>query len=222
MDTVESTPSEPTATPEPATTLTDQLPGAPAPEATPDPAQQVADPAAPADPNDTSTSELRAPTEYESFTLPEGWDVAEEDMAAFSEIAREIDVDQAGAQKLVELFTTIEQARVEALPEQLKELQAQESEARVNGWVEELRQDAEYEKKAASVKAFEDSGLLKKIPGLSDHLTTDNNLLNPAVFNLVAWIGSQLSEDGGAAIINGGPGDGKTPAQGMFTNSGHV
>ncbi len=143
-------------------------------------------------------------------------------MAAFSEIAREIDVDQAGAQKLVELFTTIEQARVEALPEQLKELQAQESEARVNGWVEELRQDAEYEKKAASVKAFEDSGLLKKIPGLSDHLTTDNNLLNPAVFNLVAWIGSQLSEDGGAAIINGGPGDGKTPAQGMFTNSGHV
>lgn len=64
-------------------------------------ASQPATPEAPA-PAAAAAPAKRAPETYEAFTLPEGRDPAVLDMDGFTAIARELDLPQADAQKLVD------------------------------------------------------------------------------------------------------------------------
>ncbi len=52
-----------------------------------------------------------APENYETFTLPEGMTVSEEDANAFGEVAKELNLSQEQAQKLVELEGQREMAK---------------------------------------------------------------------------------------------------------------
>jgi len=97
----------PTPTPAPTTAAPTLAPptASPAPPA----GQPAAPPAAPQPPAAPTAPAPGAPEGYAAFELPEGFQIASEDLAAFTPLARELKLDQAGAQKFVSLATTFGQ-----------------------------------------------------------------------------------------------------------------
>jgi len=162
------------------------------------------------------------PEEYGDFTLPEGWEIADDDLSAFVDIAKSMELDQGNAQKLVDLFIGVEGGRVESLEAYKAEVDQQ----RDAQWQEQLHKDPEIggEKFAdaqAAISTLEDSGAL--LPEFTEALIESGYYKHPGVIKQLAAFGRAMREQptmfGNAS---GGLGDGKTPAQRMFTKSGHV
>ena len=157
--------------------------------------------------------------DYEDFTLPDGWVIADADLDAFAGIAQGLKLDQAGAQQLVDMFIGIEGNRAEYLGK----LQAQQTADRDSQWQEQLQNDPEiggdkFATAQANINVLEDSGVLNS--EFKEMLIETGQFKNPAVIKQLATLGQMLQED--PTAFNSSPADGKTQAQRMFANSGHV
>ena len=155
-------------------------------------------------------------TTYEPFTLPDGWEIGDEDLAAFSELAQDMSLDQDNAQKLVDMFIAIQDARAgeETAPEQ------------VDGpteWQAQLHADKELGGDNLPQTQANVDMVLKVMPEATlKHFQETGAHFEPHIITMLNTIGQMMQEDtinlGGA----GGERDGKTPAQKMFAKSGHV
>lgn len=192
-------PAAPAAAPAPAAPASDTTvltpPAAPAatdpkPEGVP-----PAKPETPAKPEDGKPKEegkdkpQGAPEAYTDFTMPEGMEMDTEVLGEFTSLAKELNISQESAQKLIDLQTKI------------ADKQAQDYQAAVQKqgeqWAAAVKNDPElggenYEKSVASavkvIQAFGDDGLrdLLNSSGLGNH---------PALFKFCHRVSQAISED---------------------------
>lgn len=149
-----------------------------------------------------------APEKYADFTLPEGADlkVSEE----FTSLAKELDLNQSKAQKVVDLGTKIVQ--------RMATVQAETLANAVKGWVTDARADKEFggpkvaENVAIAEKALQTFGTpelraLLKGTGLANH---------PEVIRAFYRAGKAISEDGFVPAGSTNSGTGKTAAETLY------
>lgn len=146
---------------------------------------------------DTGEQQSLAPESYESFYIPDGVDVAEEELEAFQAQAKELDLTQTQAQKLLESQLKVRETQ-QASYEQSKYQQQQE-------WVDELKNDAVFggknlgetvERANRTLRTFGD----EEITGLLKSTGYGNN---PAIIRMFAKIDKRLGED---KSVDGQPG----------------
>lgn len=187
-----STPA-PAAAPAPAPASESTMLTPPAAPAATDPKPE-GDPAKPEDPAKTNDDKPKdqpqgAPEAYESFKLPEGMELDAEVLGEFTAFAKELNLPQDKAQKIVDF-----QAKLAA--KQADEYQAA---ALKQGqeWANQIKSDPElggdnYERSVASavkvIQAFGDDGL-------RDLLNQSQLGNNPALFKFCHRISQAISED---------------------------
>lgn len=87
--------------------------------------------------NDAQRAGLnKAPEEYEQFSLPEGVELDSETVEMFLPIARDLDLTQEQAQKLVDLYTMKQTETFKSFADAWQDTQER--------WVDSARQDPEY------------------------------------------------------------------------------
>jgi hypothetical protein len=74
--------------------------------------------------------------EYSDFVIPEGFEFNEDALNRFKEVSKESNVPQETAQKYIDLYTEIEQQKVEAQERETQEI--------VEGWKNEIKSDPEF------------------------------------------------------------------------------
>ena len=152
-----------------------------------------------------------APEEYESFTIPEGFETDDESVEQFSSMAKELDLSQDQAQKLLN-----KQAELNA------EMKAQAETARVQreqAWVDELKADANFGGNNLSETVERANRTLRNLgsPELISLIKDNGYGNNPEVVKFMASIDKKLGEDSmvegkNTTILN------KTAAQVMYDN----
>ena len=126
-----------------------------------------------------------SPENFESFTLPEGFELPEDVNTEFTTLCRELDLSQKSAQRLIDAFTehSIKQ----------KELELESLASQRKAWRSEVRNRPTFAADSAAVnrgarrilKTPEAIALFKDT-WLSDH---------PAVFDILAEVGKLVGED---------------------------
>lgn len=184
----------PAAAPAPESTVLTP-PAAPAatdPKPEGEPPAKPGDPAKPEDgkPKDDGKDKPQgAPEAYTDFTLPEGMDMDAEVLGEFTGIAKELNISQEAAQKLIDLQSKIATKQAEEYQAAVMKQGEQ--------WAAAVKNDPElggenYEKSVASavkvIQAFGDEGLkdLLNTSGLGNH---------PALFKFCHRISAAISED---------------------------
>ena len=153
-----------------------------------------------------------APEEYVDFTVPEGTEIDKDMIEAFKPVAKELNLTQEQAQKLVDLQVKNREAETEAQREAFKQVRAE--------WVKEAREDPEIggakfeENVGVAVKTLRFFGSDKLIAlletsGLGDH---------PEVIRVFHSIGSKFGED--RMVVDGEEGT-KKPKP-FYEKSNHV
>lgn len=179
-----------------ATATTLLTPPAPAPDPaatgtetkTPEQIQKEADAAAAAKKDDEGKP-TGAPEAYTDFTVPEGIEMDGDTLDAFKGLAKELNIPQEAAQKLVDLQTKLAAKQVEDLQSAVV--------AQSQKWAAEVKNDPElggenYDKSVASaikvIQAFGDPALTELLndSGLGNH---------PALFKFCHRISAAISED---------------------------
>lgn len=74
-----------------------------------------------------------APESYEDFTLPEGVEVTEEQLGQFHNVLKELDLNQEGAQKLIDFEMQRQSLQLEGIIDAHKQQQ--------EDWIKEIKQD---------------------------------------------------------------------------------
>ena len=155
---------------------------------TPEQLQQEADAAA-ATQKDGEGKPSGAPEAYTDFTLPEGISMDADTLDAFKGLAKELNIPQEAAQKLVDLQTKLATKQAEDLQSAVV--------AQSQKWAAEVRNDPElggenYDKSVASaikvIQAFGD-------PALTELLNDSGLGNNPALFRFCHRISAAISED---------------------------
>ncbi|MGP5510890.1 hypothetical protein [Pseudomonas helleri] len=155
---------------------------------TPEQLQQEADAAAAAK-KDGEGKPPGAPEAYTDFTLPEGISMDADTLDAFKGLAKELNIPQEAAQKLVDLQTKLATKQAEDLQSAVV--------AQSQKWAAEVRNDPElggenYDKSVASaikvIQAFGD-------PALTELLNDSGLGNNPALFRFCHRISAAISED---------------------------
>lgn len=155
---------------------------------TPEQLQQEADAAA-ATKKDGEGKPSGAPEAYTDFTLPEGISMDADTLDAFKGLAKELNIPQEAAQKLVDLQTKLATKQAEDLQSAVV--------AQSQKWAAEVRNDPElggenYDKSVASaikvIQAFGD-------PALTELLNDSGLGNNPALFRFCHRISAAISED---------------------------
>lgn len=161
---------------------------APAPDAakTPEQIQQEADAKAKTEADAKLTG---APEAYEDFTLPEGMEMDADVLGEFKGLAKELNIPQDKAQKLIDFQT------------QLATKQAEQYQAAVakqsQDWAAAIKNDPEiggenYDKSVASaIKVIQSFG----DPALTELLNTSGLGNHPALFKFCHRISAAISED---------------------------
>jgi hypothetical protein len=130
------------------------------------------------------TDDAKAPEKYE-FVMPEGVELDEQGAADFSAIAKELNLPQDKAQKLIDLYATRMQSQAEA------------HKSTVQAWVNEVKADKDIggdklpENLATARKAVEAFGS----PALKDVLTQTGLGSHPEFVKLMHRVGKAISED---------------------------
>jgi hypothetical protein len=151
----------------------------------------------------------KAPENYEDFKLPEGVKLDEAATNDFKTLAKDMNLSQENAQKLVDIATGMSQRWSEEVTKQADGVKA--------GWREAAKSDKEFggDKLPATlalaqkaVKQFGDPELTELLvgAGLGDH---------PAVIRFAARAGKALSE---APIVTGGKPGRSTPESVLYPN----
>ena len=156
---------------------------------TPEQIQQEADAAAATKKEADAAKPTGAPEAYTDFTLPEGIDMDAGTLDAFKGLAKELNIPQEAAQKLIDLQTTMVAKQAD---EYQKAVVAQGQK-----WAAEVKSDPElggenYDKSVASaIKVIQSFG----DPALTE-LLNDSGLGNhPALFKFCHRISAAISED---------------------------
>jgi len=143
---------------------------------------------APSDANKGDT-----PAEYQAFTLPDGMTLDEETLANASPIFKELNLDQAGAQKLVSFYAeTVQKAEQSLLQEQMA------NQVRV---IEEWRAATAADQEIGGDKLQENLGIAKRAwtalasPELRQMFDDWGISNHPEVVRLLYRVGTKLSED---------------------------
>lgn len=155
---------------------------------TPEQIQKEADAAAAAKKDDEGKP-TGAPEAYTDFTVPEGIEMDGDTLDAFKGLAKELNIPQEAAQKLVDLQTKLAAKQVEDLQSAVV--------AQSQKWAAEVKNDPElggenYDKSVASaikvIQAFGD-------PALTELLNDSGLGNNPALFRFCHRISAAISED---------------------------
>ena len=156
---------------------------------TPEQIQQEADAAVATKKEADAAKPTGAPEAYTDFTLPEGIDMDAGTLDAFKGLAKELNIPQEAAQKLIDLQTTMVAKQAD---EYQKAVVAQGQK-----WAAEVKSDPElggenYDKSVASaIKVIQSFG----DPALTE-LLNDSGLGNhPALFKFCHRISAAISED---------------------------
>ena len=155
---------------------------------TPEQIQQEADAAA-ATKKDADAKPTGAPEAYTDFTLPEGIDMDAGTLDAFKGLAKELNIPQEAAQKLIDMQTSLVAKQADAYQQAVV--------AQGQKWAAEVKNDPElggenYDKSVASaIKVIQSFG----DPALTE-LLNDSGLGNhPALFKFCHRISTAISED---------------------------
>ncbi|WP_262019963.1 hypothetical protein [Pseudomonas sp. Pse35] len=154
---------------------------------TPEQAQQEADAAK--DKTEADAKLTGAPEAYQDFTLPDGMALDAEVLGEFKDFAKELNLPQEKAQKIVDFQTKL-------ATKQAEEYQAAVTK-QAQDWAAEVRNDpvlggANYEKSVESaIKVIQSFG----DPALTELLRSTGLGNNPALFKFCHRISSAISED---------------------------
>lgn len=123
-----------------------------------------------------------APEKYEDFKFPEGTEVNQEDVASFQGIAKELNLSQENAQKLVDFQSNMVQGQLKQYDDA--------SNKQANDWKAETLKAYDQQEVSDAVRAF------KAAPPEFQKLLTDYRLENnKAVVGYFASIGKSMHED---------------------------
>jgi hypothetical protein len=150
-----------------------------------------------------------APDKYEDFTLPENFEADNDVVEEFKTVAKELNISQEKAQKLVDLQTKLFSKQSAKMAERWNTLQ--------DKWVEEAKNDKEYggqnfEKSLGAAKlALEKFGN----PALNKLIEQTGMGNNPEFIRLLVKVGNTVKEDN---VMTGGNGVGeqKSAAKTLF------
>jgi hypothetical protein len=131
-----------------------------------------------------------APEEYEKFDTPEEFDYDEAAAEAFAPVAKDLDLSQEQAQKLVDVYAEQMREQSRAQHEHFQTVQ--------EGWQKQAREDTEYGGAKFEENVGKANAFLKKFG--SDDLTTalaETGMANhPELIRLMVKAGQAMSEDG--------------------------
>jgi hypothetical protein len=156
-----------------------------------------------------ATPEPRAPAEYSDFTVPEGKNLPPELADQFKTFAKDMDLTQEQAQKLVELGLKRDQTMADRVN------------AESTKWLNELPSDKEFggeklsENLAVAKKAMDAFGT----PELKQLLETSRLGNHPEMIRAFYRAGLAISQD--SKLVTGGSGDkpaGGNPAKSLYPN----
>ena len=144
-----------------------------------------------------------APEQYE-FTAPEGQEFDPEALEAFSGVARELNLTQDGAQKILETMGTVMSERRDST---------------VQGWADATKADKalggdKLDASLATAKTALDRFGSPELRALLNETGLGNH---PEVVRAFVKVGEQISEDGFVGA-GGSPAENKTLAQRMYPN----
>jgi hypothetical protein len=150
-----------------------------------------------------------APEAYESFTFPEGIEADGEVLEDFKQAARELNLSQKNAQKLIDLQTKLATKSATQMQEQFSKV--------VDEWRSQATADKEYGGKefeanlGVAKKALDKFGTDEFKKAIND--TSFGN--HPELIRFIYRVGKAMSEDG---VLNGGTGNSgsRDPAKILF------
>jgi len=156
------------------------------------------------------TDQDGAPEAYEDFTLPEGYEFAEEAKSNFTELAKANNLTQAEAQKFVDLAAKHTQ--------DLQAQQAKQYEDVQKAWVDEIKKDTDfggsnYEDTITRAKRTLNSFGSKALFDLLDRSGYGNN---PEIIKLLARVDKELGEDQSAGGASSGEATDKSAADTLY------
>jgi hypothetical protein len=153
------------------------------------------------------------PAAYEAFRLPDGVALDETSLADATQLFHEARLDQATAQKFIDLAVSREQAAARRGVQAFVDLQ--------NKWTGEVKADPEIggDKLTASLAAAGRAIDRLNVAGLREalHLTGAGN--NPAIVRAFVRLGQMLSEDRFAPGRNAAPTPPRSPADVIYDGS---
>lgn len=160
-----------------------------------------------ADATKTESKPAGAPETYEDFTAPEGYNLTSELVGEFKTLAKDLNLTQEQAQKLIELDVKRHQSTGDALQQASAE------------WAESAKTDAEFggdklpESLASAKKALDAFGT----PELRTLLNETGLGNHPDVIRFMVRAGKAISEDG---FVSGARGAGNAAsAQSLYSKS---
>lgn len=130
-----------------------------------------------------------APEQYADFTFPEGVEIDAEALGEFKDVAKELNLDQASAQKVAEIGAKLAEKWATAAQTQ--------HQAILDGWITEVKADKEIggdalpQNLAVAKRALDTYGN----QGLKDLLNTSGFGNNPDVIKFMRNVGLTLKED---------------------------
>jgi len=149
-----------------------------------------------------------APEEYEEFKIPEGMEFDKERAEKFGEVAKSLELDQEGAQKLVDLYSEAVKETAQAQADFWADTQAE--------WRKAAETDPEFggakfkENVATAKRALNHFGD-NELSELADSYGIGNH---PAFIRLLYNVGKAMSEDNFA--VGGAAGTQPDPAKVLF------
>lgn len=141
--------------------------------------------------------------EYADFKMPDGFEADAERLAEFKTLAAELGLDQAGAQKAVDLYVKAQQEA----GERIAQAQAEQFAETLKGWEADSRKDKEF----GGDKLAENLGIAKAAlekfggKGLTELLDKTGLGSHPEVIRFAFKVGKATADD---TVINPGSGGG--------------
>lgn len=162
--------------------------------------------------SDAESDEKQAPDDYEAFTLPEGVEMDDGALDKFKPIAKEAGLDQANAQKFIDLYA---QAVTDATESQQKVWADTQ-----NDWVNQAKADPEIGGAKFESNLGDAKRALKQFgtPELDEAMALTGAGNHPEFIRLMSKVGKAISED---AMIPGRAATGpKTAAEILYPTMG--
>lgn len=160
------------------------------------------------------TKSQGAPEKYEAFTAPEGVAFNDAVMGTFQEAAKELNLTQDAAQKLIDkVAPTIAQSQLQQFEAARQQVHAE--------WADQAKNDKEF----GGEQFAENLAVAKKArdtfftPEFNQFLEESGLGNHPEMIRGLVRAGKQISEDG--HITAAKPAKGKGDARGMYPNSNH-
>lgn len=152
-----------------------------------------------------------APESYVDYTIPEGFSLDKDMLGNFNKVAKELNLSQDKAQKLIDVAVNHTQQINKQGHEAFHEVR--------KGWVSELKEDKEFGGAKYDKTIHHAQKVLQKFgsEGLNKFLVSSGAGDNGEVIKLLARIGSKISED---TVVDGAPvGAPKSAAEIIYGNN---